>query len=302
MFAIKLIRKNFYYQKHMKEKITREESKLLFKTVITLSIIFFFISVADFFFSSKKMLIYPTLFVLVFNVITLFNINTSNREKFKFADMIILIIYFSFLCHYFFLDLFFVAVFCLLFLYALFLFKDLQRIIICFLIICSITFLLFLFREQNNTLRSLGDSNVYIGYLRATALFAMGLLFYYVVGFWFTTKSLSEESVKIIQNENHSVTALADIFESINRKDNSFMPLFLATHSVFVNRIKEICPKINDTELEVCALVKLGLTTKEIAIATNSTYKAIESIKYRLRKKLNLESSINLMLFFNEIK
>ncbi|WP_121487183.1 helix-turn-helix transcriptional regulator [Chryseobacterium sp. 7] len=68
-----------------------------------------------------------------------------------------------------------------------------------------------------------------------------------------------------------------------------------------MNKIKELCSKINDTELEVCALIKLGLTTKEIAIATNSTYKAIESIKYRVRKKLNLDSGINLMLFFNEI-
>lgn len=292
----------FEHKKHMKEKITREESKLLFKTDITLSIIFFFIAVADFFFSSKKILVYPTLGVLLFNSITLFNINTSNREKFKFSNMIILIIYFSFLCHYFFLDLFFVAVFCLLFLYTLFLFKDLQRIILCFLIICSITFLLFLFREQNNVLRSFGDSSVYIGYLRATAILAIVLLFYYAVDFWFKTKSLSEESAKIVQKENHPVATLVDIFESINRKDNSFMPLFLTTNSVFVDKIKELSPKINDTELEVCALIKLGLTTKEIAIATNSTYKAIESIKYRLRKKLNLESRVNLMLFFNEIQ
>lgn len=308
MFAIKLFRKNAHHtkslniKKHMKEKIARQESKLLFRTVITLSIIFFFICVADFFFSSKKMLVFPTLFVLLFNVVALFNINTSNREKFKFADMIILIIYFSFLCHYFFLDLFFVAVFCLLFLYTLFLFKDLQRIIVCFLIICCITFLLFLFREHNNVLRSFGDSSVYIGYLRATASFAILLLFYYAGDFWFKTKSLSEESVKIIQIENHPVATLVDIFESINRKDNSFMPLFLTTNSVFVDKVKELCPKINDTELEVCALIKLGLTTKEIAIATNSTYKAIESIKYRLRKKLNVESRVNLMLFFNEMQ
>ncbi|GAA5082581.1 hypothetical protein GCM10023210_00060 [Chryseobacterium ginsengisoli] len=164
----------------------------------------------------------------------------------------------------------------------------------------SITFLLFLFREKNNTLRSFGDSNLYVGYLRATATFAIGLLFYYIINFWLKTKSPGE-TITINKTDNHPVATLIDIFESINRKDNSFMPLFLTTNSVFVNKVKEICPKINDTELEVCALIKLGLTTKEIAIATNSTYKAIESIKYRLRKKMNLESSINLMLFFNEM-
>ncbi|MDV7699282.1 hypothetical protein N6B72_20370 [Chryseobacterium soli] len=166
----------------------------------------------------------------------------------------------------------------------------------------SITFLLFLFREQNNTLRSFEDSSVYIGYLRATSAFAIGLLFYFMGNFWFNNKSLSEEPIKETLQEVNSVAELADIFESINRKDNSFMPLFLTTNSVFVDRVKELCPKINDAELEACALIKLGLTTKEIAIATNSTYKAIESIKYRLRKKLNVESSVNLMLFFNKIQ
>ncbi|WP_165585103.1 helix-turn-helix transcriptional regulator [Chryseobacterium sp. FH2] len=283
------------------KKITNEESKLLLKTIITLSIIFFFISVADFFFSSKKMLLYPTSIVLLFNLVMLFNINKSNIERFKFLNMSILTIYFSFLCHYFFLDLFFVAIFCLLFLYTLVLFKNLQRIILCSLIIISITFLLFLFREQNNILRSSGDSNLYLGYLRVTAVLAIGLLFYYIADFWFKNKRAPEESLKIVQNENNTVVELVDIFESINRRDNSFMPLFLATNLIFVNKIREICPKINETELEVCALIKLGLTTKEIAIATNSTYKAIESIKYRLRKKMNLESSVNLMLFFNEM-
>ncbi|RXM40899.1 hypothetical protein BOQ62_03415 [Chryseobacterium sp. CH21] len=146
----------------------------------------------------------------------------------------------------------------------------------------------------------MGDSSVYIGYLRATSAFAIGLLFYYIADFWFKNKSLAKESTYIVQEKTNS-TKLTDIFEAINRGDGSFMPLFMTTDSFFVNKIRELCPKINDTELEVCALIKLGLTTKEIAIATNSTYKAIESIKYRVRKKLNLDSGINLMLFFNEI-
>ncbi|MBB6369175.1 helix-turn-helix transcriptional regulator [Chryseobacterium shigense] len=284
----------------MKEKIKNEKTKLLSRTIITLSIIFFFICVADFFFSSKKMLLYPTLTALIFNLILLFNINKPVIEKLSFADMIILIVYFSFLCHYFSLDLFFVPVFCLLYLYTFFLFRDIQRIILFSLIVISITLLLFFFREKNNMLRSLGDSSVYIGYLRATATFAIGLLFYYIADFWLKNKSLAKESTHISKEKTDSVK-LADIFESISRRDNSFMPLFLTVNPAFMNKVRERCPKINDTELEVCALIKLGLTTKEIAIATNSTYKAIESIKYRLRKKLDLESGINLMLFFNEL-
>ncbi len=284
----------------MKEKIKNEKTKLLSRTVITLSIIFFFIGAADFFFSSKRILFYPTLALLIVNLITLLNINKPAIEKIFFIDMIILIIYLSFLCHYFFLDLFFVPIFCLVFLYNFFLFRSVQRIILYILTVLSITLMLFLFRENKNILRSLGDSSIYIGYLRATALFAIGLLLYYIVDFWLKNKSLARESAHMAQTKKDT-TVLTDIFEAINRGDGSFMPLFMTTDSFFVNKIRELCPKINDTELEVCALVKLGLTTKEIAIATNSTYKAIESIKYRVRKKMNLDSSINLMLFFNEI-
>ncbi|RXM40898.1 hypothetical protein BOQ62_03410 [Chryseobacterium sp. CH21] len=132
----------------MKEKMKNEKTKLLLRAVITLSIIFFFIGVADFFFSSKKILLYPTLAVWIFNLILLVNINKPAIEKLSFACMVIVIVYFSFLCHYFSLDLFFVPVFCLLYLYAFFLFRDVQRIILYLLIIISITLLLFFFREK----------------------------------------------------------------------------------------------------------------------------------------------------------
>ena len=209
----------------MKEKMKNEKTKLLFRAVITLSIIFFFIGVADFFFSSKRILLYPTLAVLIFNLITLLYINKPAMKKIIFTYMIILIMYFSFLWHYFYLDLLFVPIFCLLFLYNFFLFKSAQRIILYFLTILSITVMLFLFRENKNTLRSMGDSSIYIGYLRVTAISAIGLLLYYIVDFWLKNKSLAKESTYTIQEKADTVI-MADIFEAINRGDGSFMPLF----------------------------------------------------------------------------
>lgn len=131
------------------------------------------------------------------------------------------------------------------------------------------------------------------------AIIAIGVFFYYVADFWSVNKQQQSESFNndVLEESKE----LRDIFASINRKDNSFMPLFLNAYPEFADKVLEITPKINDTELEVCALIKLGLTTKEIAIATNSTYKAIESIKYRIRKKLNVDSKTNLMIFFNNI-
>lgn len=285
----------------MKEKLIHEDSKLMLRITVTLSIIFFLIATADFFFSSKRVLFYPTLVVLIYNVSMLFNLKSTHIENLKFIDTILLIIYFSFLTHYFFLDLYFVPVFCILLLYIFASFNNYRKFILISLIIVCITLLLFLFREQNNTYRSSNDNSLYIGYLRATSSLAIGVIFYFMIDFWIKTKRFNNENIPITQSENDSLTELSELLECIKRKNNSFMPLFLSTNIVFVNKIKDRCPKINETELEVCALIKLGLSTKEIAVATNSTYKSIESLKYRIRKKMNLESSTSMVFFFNEI-
>jgi DNA-binding CsgD family transcriptional regulator len=293
----------------MEEKISLEESKLLLRTFITLGFLFFTVIIADIFLGKSRMLYIPTTVVLCYTIFIYFNLYSKFINVLKFVYIITLTIYFTFLCHYFFLDLFFVAIFCLLFLYSLMLFKDLQRTLLCVFIIINITFLLFLFREHNNFLRSKeGDGNIYIGYLRGITVLAVAVFFYFVRDYWTKKKKIIEEAAF---QEDFAETAvyeginneedLKSMFESINRKDNSFMPLFFNTYPQFIEKIVDINPKINETELEVCALIRLGLTTKEIAVATNSTYKAIESIKYRIRKKLSIESKVNLILYFNEI-
>lgn len=285
----------------MKGKLNNEESKLLFITTTTLSVVLFFIATADFFFSSKRVLFYPTLVLLIINTLTNIAIKKTYGETLKFIDFLFIIIYFSFLAHYFFIDLIFVAVFCLLLLYITVLFNGYRKFILISLTILCITFLLFLLREQNYSYRSSHDSHLYIGYLRSTSTLAIVVLFYFVLDFRKKTQKLKFTDPSISRQENISPEQLSELFQCIKRKDSSFMPLFFSTHPIFVDKIKEIHPKINAAEIEICALIKLGLSNKEIAIATNSTYKAIESSKYRIRKKLNLDSTTNMMLFLNEL-
>lgn len=69
-------------------------------------------------------------------------------------------------------------------------------------------------------------------------------------------------------------------------------PLFFAKfkeiHSEYINKIIKISPTIVSSELRFCALLKLGFSTNEIAIYTKSTVRAVQSKRYRLRKKLNV--------------
>lgn len=50
-------------------------------------------------------------------------------------------------------------------------------------------------------------------------------------------------------------------------------------------------PDLTKSELRMCAFIRAGMSSKEIAIATNRSVRTIDSIKYNLRKKLGIEES-----------
>ncbi|WP_281612902.1 triple tyrosine motif-containing protein [Flammeovirga sp. SubArs3] len=62
----------------------------------------------------------------------------------------------------------------------------------------------------------------------------------------------------------------------------------------FFKKLKNEYPELNATELRLCAFIKTGLSTKEIATIQNSTIRSIEAYRYRLRKKLSIDKNENL--------
>ncbi len=75
------------------------------------------------------------------------------------------------------------------------------------------------------------------------------------------------------------------------------------SNKVFFEKLLENYPKLTQSDLRLCAFLKMNMNTKEIA---NLTFKNPESVKVarsRLRKKLGLtHSNINFNTFFNQIK
>lgn len=73
---------------------------------------------------------------------------------------------------------------------------------------------------------------------------------------------------------------------------------------VYDNYMKKLCKnfpnlKINDRKL--CAYLRMGLSSKEIASLMNTSVRSIETARYRLRKKLNLDRDDNLSSFIQEL-
>jgi DNA-binding CsgD family transcriptional regulator len=63
----------------------------------------------------------------------------------------------------------------------------------------------------------------------------------------------------------------------------------------------ERCPDLSPTEIKTAALLKLNLTTKEIAAITFKSEGGIKTTRYRLRKKLELSSDDKLIPFLMQI-
>jgi DNA-binding CsgD family transcriptional regulator len=90
--------------------------------------------------------------------------------------------------------------------------------------------------------------------------------------------------IKIIdKNLNH--TSDWELFqEAFNNADKDFL-----------KKVKERHPSLTPNDLRLCAYLRLNLSSKEIAPLLNISHKSVEIKRYRLRKKMNLESKDNLI-------
>ncbi len=65
----------------------------------------------------------------------------------------------------------------------------------------------------------------------------------------------------------------------------------------FIQRLDKEYPELTQTDKKILVLLRIGLTSKEIAPLMNISPKSVEISRYRLRKKLNLDKNTNLSDF-----
>lgn len=69
----------------------------------------------------------------------------------------------------------------------------------------------------------------------------------------------------------------------------------------FYAKMREKYPDISLTELELCAYFRMNLSNKDIAALRNTSLKAVQMGRYRIRKKLNIESEADIYAFLQMI-
>lgn len=72
---------------------------------------------------------------------------------------------------------------------------------------------------------------------------------------------------------------------------------FNLVYDNFMIKLSQQFPDLKPNDKKLCAYLRMGLSSKEMASLLNTTLRSIETARYRLRKKLNLNQGQNLTSF-----
>ena len=133
-------------------------------------------------------------------------------------------------------------------------------------------------------------------------------------------KELVSSALRLIQISelnNNLISELAKINPFVNKQANEmirqiiklfnastgekiwedFLNRFENVYEKFHKRLQEEFPDLSPGEQKLCALLRLNISTKDIAAITFQNPQSIDTARYRLRKKLNLDPDENLVDF-----
>ncbi|WP_340155194.1 LuxR C-terminal-related transcriptional regulator [uncultured Winogradskyella sp.] len=77
---------------------------------------------------------------------------------------------------------------------------------------------------------------------------------------------------------------------------------FNQVHDEFFIKLKEQHPKLTPKDLKICAYIKMNLSSKEIAPLLNISVRGVETHRYRLKKKINLDNDTSIVDYLLNIK
>lgn len=118
-----------------------------------------------------------------------------------------------------------------------------------------------------------------------------------------TIKEQLQDELK--KNESEiSDKRIENMFKQVENTENDwkeFRMRFEQIDQEFFNKLTQNYNSLTDTDLRICAMIKLKLTSKEIANILNITPESVNKSRYRLRKKLGLDKEIDLNHFISNI-
>jgi NRPS condensation-like uncharacterized protein len=102
-------------------------------------------------------------------------------------------------------------------------------------------------------------------------------------------KQLQQLVSQINQNINH------------DRQWKDFTVIFEQLHQSFFDNLKTYCEDLTVNDIRLIALLKMNMSSKDIAAIFGISQDSLRVSRYRLRKKLNIVQGDNLISFIQTI-
>jgi DNA-binding CsgD family transcriptional regulator len=120
-----------------------------------------------------------------------------------------------------------------------------------------------------------------------------------------TIKAEMTELKKSVQGE--SKEKVIDIVKRIGSNQTSgkdwdhFKLYFERVHHGFFDDLQAMVPGLNSRDLKLCALIKLNMDSRQIASIMHITPESAKVARYRVKRKLGLNSEDNILDFFSSL-
>ncbi|WP_426479639.1 LuxR C-terminal-related transcriptional regulator [Chryseobacterium sp. CBSDS_008] len=162
--------------------------------------------------------------------------------------------------------------------------------------------------RENEKAQLENQSNATLWYGVISMLLVILIIIYFYLRIRKKKKKLTESEKIILEKEKETKDLkrkLNENYENIiqlaREKKIDFFPKFQEAYPELCKELLKINPNLSKSDLSFCAMIWLGFSSKEIAQCTSMEHRSVQTKKYRIRKKLNLESETDLYHFFRSI-
>ncbi|MCH7403730.1 helix-turn-helix transcriptional regulator [Belliella kenyensis] len=149
-------------------------------------------------------------------------------------------------------------------------------------------------------------SQVYVVLLIVFVIFASALIYMRLRKVKKRVHKINSE-VRILEEEKENLErkvldSFNDVLEAAKINDPAFLAKFKEVHSEFWKALESLDADLTQEEYKLCAFLYLNFTTKDIANFTFVQSKTVQMKKYRLRKKLDIETNADLTAWLKNLK
>jgi len=114
-------------------------------------------------------------------------------------------------------------------------------------------------------------------------------------------KKISKQVDADLSNEFKTIIRDINLSQKTENDWELFKKYFENVNKDFYKKLKAINPNLNTHDYRLAALISLNLNIKESAALLNISPSSVKMARYRLRRRLNVESGEDLYVFLTKL-